>query len=156
MAQNHNYIPAGGEDARGNKPIKNKNTYDSNMVQNHNITPAGGEDARVITRITYDTNNVYTEDDLDIKETIRLTVRNRERIQTELFAHLDYLNLLQHTVCTQHLQESEQSYEIKTKEGTSLEDFKKILNQQPIITDRKTLNITPTRKLKDIRKESNH
>ena len=139
MAMNHNSIPAGG-----NKTTQYKKPYNT----------AGGEDAGGITgRITYDTNNTYTEVELDRENTITLTVKNNGRIRTEeLFAHLDYLNLLQHTECIQRLQELDQSYEITIKKETNPEEFKKTINQQQIIIDGKTLTITPTRKVKDIRR----
>ena len=144
MAMNHFYNSAGGEDAGGNKSTYHKNPNDY----------AGGEDAGSNSgRVTYDTNNIYTEVEIDRKNTITLKVENKGRIRTEdLFAHLDYLNLLQHTECIQRLQDLDQNFEITVKEGTNLEDFQKILNQQEIVIDGQTLINTPTRKLRDIRK----
>ena len=66
------------------------------MAINRNNIPAGGKNIPA-GRITYDTNNTYTEVELDRENTITLTVQNNGRIRTEeLFAYLDYLNLLQH------------------------------------------------------------
>ena len=155
MAMNRNNIPAGGknipaggEDAGGKKK---KNTQYKKKTYN----TAGGEDAGGMTtgRIAYDTNNTYTEVELDRENTITLTVQNNGRIRTEeLFAYLDYLNLLQHTECIQRLQELDQSYEITIKKETNPEEFKRTINQQQIIIEGKTLTITPTRKLKAIRR----
>ena len=139
MTMNHYYNAAGG----------NKSTYHKNPNDY-----AGGEDAGGISgSVTYDTNNIYTEVEIDRKNIITLKVENKGRIRTEdLFAHLDYLNLLQHTECIQRLQDLDQNFEITVKEGTIIEDFQKILNQQEIVIDGQTLINTPTRKLRDIRK----